>query len=75
MHIFGATRVLKGMNHRHKREKLSNNSITENYSGAGILQNAHTPSLQEQVVQQSVTSLMYQEVLVNIPLSGTYFSV
>lgn len=40
--------IRKWMNHRHKRIKLSNKSITENYSWAGILQNARIPSLQEQ---------------------------
>lgn len=49
-------------------------ALTENYSWAGILENARTPSLQEQV-QQSLTSLMYQDLLVNICMSGTYSSV
>lgn len=59
------------------QRKKANKSITEKYSWAGILQNVHTcssfgytshhntPSLQEQEVQQSLISLVYQELLVD----------
>lgn len=45
------------MDESQAQRKKANKSITENYSWAGILQNAHTPSLQEQEVQQSLMSL------------------
>lgn len=64
MHILWATQGLKWLNHGHKGKK-ANTSITENYSWTGILQNAYTPSLQEQEVQELLTSLVYQELFVD----------
>lgn len=58
-----------------KKKKALNKSTNENYSWADILQNVHTPSLQEQAIQQSLTPLVYHELLVNTCMSGMYFSI